>query len=369
MSDFLSANSHIRQAQQTAAYTDLNSLQKIKSEGDKDVALQKVAKQFESMFVSMLFKGMRQANAVFEEGNMGHSNAEKTYRDMHDQQLSLNISEGRGMGIADMVYRQLKGNHQRQANIQDFTLDNSQTLTGLSPYAKSDNTEAFKRTESQNTELPDSSATSYSQTLLNSQSSLNTSTSLNTRESFNKSESLKAVNNPLVSVKSPADFANTLLPIVKKITSATGLDPLMMVAQAALETGWGKYMVKDALGQSSHNLFNIKADSRWSGESVGTQTLEYREGIAQKETARFRRYDSIEEGVRDFVHFIHNNPRYTKALENKHSPNDFIQELQHAGYATDPAYAQKVQSVYATIKQSLLVQEPQTNPLDVDRVN
>ena len=93
--------------QTTAAYTDLNSLQKIKAEGDKDVALHKVAKQFESMFVSLLFKGMRQANAVFEEGNMGHSNAENMYRDMHDQQLALTMSHGKGIGIADALYRQM----------------------------------------------------------------------------------------------------------------------------------------------------------------------------------------------------------------------------------------------------------------------
>lgn len=346
MSDFMSSNGDVRQAQQAAAYTDLNSLQKIKSEGNKDVALQKVAKQFESMFVSMLFKGMRQANAVFEKGNMGHSNAEKMYRDMHDQQLSLNISEGRGMGISDMVYRQLKGSTQRQSNVEEFKLDESHKLTGLSPYAKSEGRLEGTRVP----QLNEDEAKVFGRASPEA-----------------KDVDTSQTRHDLFEAKTPLEFASKLLPIAKKVASAAGLDPLMMVAQAALETGWGQHMVKDALGQSSNNVFNIKADKRWAGDSVSTQTLEYRDGIAQKESARFRRYDSVEEGVRDFVNFIHNNPRYAKALDNKDNPESFIQELQQAGYATDPAYASKVKSVYLTIQQKLSVSESFKS--EADRVN
>ncbi len=340
MPDFISSNSQVRQAQQAAAYTDLNSLQKIKSEGDKDVALQQVAKQFESMFVSMLFKGMRQANAVFEKGNMGHSNAEKMYRDMYDQQLSLNISQNRGLGIADIVYRQLKGNAPRQANVQEFEINDSQKLSGLSPYLKAD--KQFV------------SPLAPEQKVIDSQ--IIAEKDLKTEVGITPSLPILPIENTdsaLLGAKTPLEFAQKLLPIAKKIAGSVGLDPLMTVAQAALETGWGKHIIKDALGQSSHNLFNIKADSRWAGDSVSTNTVEYRDGIAQKETARFRRYESIEESLRDFVDFMHNNPRYAKALDHKDNPTGFIKELHQAGYATDPAYTQKVQSVYRGLQKDL----------------
>ena len=309
--------------QTTAAYTDLNSLQKIKAEGDKDVALHKVAKQFESMFVSLLFKGMRQANAVFEEGNMGHSNAENMYRDMHDQQMSLNISEGRGMGIADMVYRQLKGNIQpEKVNLQG--LDHSQMYKNrsLSP--------------SNNAQL---------------QAALNTADKSVTETVPVKTKTMEKQLDFLP--KTPQEFTQGLLPVAKKVAKSLGLDPLMMVAQAALETGWGKHMVKDAYGKNSNNLFNIKADSRWQGDSVKTQTIEYRDGIAVKESARFRRYDSIANSVQDFVGFLQANPRYGDALKNASDGHQFVEALQQAGYATDPQYANKIKAVYQKV-QSLI---------------
>ncbi|WP_394202896.1 flagellar assembly peptidoglycan hydrolase FlgJ [Marinagarivorans algicola] len=351
MPDFISSNSQVRQAQQVAAYTDLNSLQKIKSEEDKDIALQQVAKQFESMFVSILFKGMRQANAVFEKGNMGHSNAEKMYRDMYDQQLSLNISQSRGLGIADVVYRQLKGNVPRQANVQEFKIDDSQKLLGLSPYLKADQQFASSLT-------PEQKANGSK---ITTEKNRNRASDITPPVSTASSGNISGI--PL-EAKTPLEFAQQLLPMAKKIAGAVGLDPLMTIAQAALETGWGQHVIKDALGQSSYNLFNIKADSRWKGESVSTNTLEYRNGIPQKETARFRRYNSIEEGLRDFVDFMQSNPRYTKALSTKDNPTRFIHELQQAGYATDPAYAQKVQSVYRGLQKDLapnIIDQPYTD--------
>lgn len=311
--------------QTTAAYTDLNSLQKIKAEGDKDVALHKVAKQFESMFVSLLFKGMRQSNAVFEEGNMGHSNAEKMYRDMYDQQMSLNISEGRGMGIADMVYRQLKGNVKpEQVNTGDLDHSRMHKPNNLSP---SDHAKLQSVLTTKNT-LQASSAGVLGDVL-----------------------PVKAIDKKAeFSPETPEEFSRELLPVAKRVAKTLGLDPLMMVAQAALETGWGQHMVKDAYGKNANNLFNIKADSRWQGDSVKTQTVEFRDGIAVKETARFRRYDSISNSVQDFVGFLQSNPRYGDALKKAGDGNQFVEALQQAGYATDPHYANKIKAVYQKVQ-------------------
>ena len=118
-----------------------------------------------------------------------------------------------------------------------------------------------------------------------------------------------------------------------------------MLAQAALETGWGRYMIRDESGKNSFNLFGIKADKRWYGEQAVVTTLEYRGGIAQKEKAAFRAYDSYEGSLNDYARFLQANPRYTKALSQAHDAVSFTRELQQAGYATDPAYADKIQRI------------------------
>ncbi len=319
------------------AYTDLASVQKIKSEADKDVALQKAAKQFESMFVSLLFKGMRQANEVFEQGNIGHSNAEKTFRDMYDQQMSMDISSGRGLGIADMVYKQLKGNS-RQEHVAEV-LDDSQ-MHGVDKSTPTTRGYEVPTRQVQNITsiLPEKI---FTETPIKKLSEANNP---------NATKNQKAVQ---LSLDSPVDFAKTLLPVVQQGAEALGLDPLIVVAQAALETGWGRHMVKDGAGQSSHNLFNIKADSRWQGGSVNTATLEFKNGIAVKENAKFRQYDSIAESVNDYLSFVKNNPRYQNAMNLTGNAHAYIEELQSAGYATDPEYANKVKSVYQKIQTEL----------------
>ena len=119
----------------------------------------------------------------------------------------------------------------------------------------------------------------------------------------------------------------------------------MLVAQAALETGWGQSVIRDSAGRSSFNLFNIKAGSFWEGRSVGVRTLEFRNGIPRPEQARFRAYSSFAESFADYARLLRENPRYHAALASAADPGLFIQGLQRAGYATDPAYATKVMSL------------------------
>jgi len=135
------------------------------------------------------------------------------------------------------------------------------------------------------------------------------------------------------------------MPYAKKAAAIIGVSPQTLIAQAALETGWGQKIVADDKKSTSFNLFNIKADKRWNGEQVDVNTIEYREGVALKEKASFRAYDSFEESFSDFSQFIKNSPRYEKALDNVGNSASFLQELQQAGYATDPNYASKIMSV------------------------
>ena len=124
-----------------------------------------------------------------------------------------------------------------------------------------------------------------------------------------------------------------------------GVEPKAIMAQAALETGWGKFIIHQADGKNSHNLFGIKADHRWNGESARVSTLEYRNGIAKKEVAPFRSYDSYEHSLRDYGKFILNSSRYTDAVKNGESIKAYSEGLQNGGYATDPNYAKKIQRI------------------------
>jgi len=145
---------------------------------------------------------------------------------------------------------------------------------------------------------------------------------------------------------SPETFVQQVLPLAEKAAKALGVDPRVLVAQAALETGWGKSIIRDGDGQSSNNLFNIKADGRWNGDSVSVGTIEYRNGLPQPEKASFRAYASLEESLQDYVSFLQDNPRYEKALEQAGNPVAYLQALQRAGYATDPNYADKIDSIF-----------------------
>jgi len=93
----------------TKAYTDLASLEKIKvqAQGDSEGALREVAQQFESIFMNMVLKSMRKANEAFSDEDFLGSQQSNMYRDMYDQQISLSMTQGRGLGMADMLVKQL----------------------------------------------------------------------------------------------------------------------------------------------------------------------------------------------------------------------------------------------------------------------
>ncbi|GAA5319165.1 MAG: flagellar assembly peptidoglycan hydrolase FlgJ [Candidatus Pelagadaptatus aseana] len=285
----------LQQAQSN--YTDLNSLQGIRRLGakDKDAALEQIAKQFESILMHSMLKSMRQANAVFEKDSIFNSSEMNFHRDMLDHQLALSLSEGKGVGLADALVRQLRRNYgsadQAKNNGELGQLD-----------------EPFK-------------AKKYLQEVT--------------------SVGIKA---PLA--ETPEEFVKAVMPHAKKAAEELGVNPKILVAQAALETGWGKHVIHNTRGENSFNLFNIKADSRWDGDSVQVRTLEYRNGLPKPEVAAFRRYESYGQSFADYVDFLQSNPRYKDALQKASEPLEYIQGLQDAGYATDPAYAKKITNIF-----------------------
>ena len=322
-------------AQPQDVYTDLNSLQSINDIGreDKDLALRKVAEQFESMFVKMMMKSMRDANKVFQEDSLMHSPQEDFYQQMYDDQLSVSLTGKQGMGLSDVIYRQLN---------QEYG-DPTKNRDEVKWQPMDDRRKNFSRTidfnqiEKKNTQLhpaKESTGIEIDASFVNKtkpavEASINTASKIQTFES-------------------PEDFIQKLYPAAEKIAKEMGVSPKAIISQAALETGWGKFMIhseenKDQ-SENSFNFFGIKADSRWEGDKVSVTTHEYRDGKRVSEKADFRSYPSIEAGLKDYSNFLQNK-RYEKAMAAGTNVEQYAKELQQAGYATDPLYAQKISRI------------------------
>ncbi|MGS2717494.1 flagellar assembly peptidoglycan hydrolase FlgJ [Eionea flava] len=300
------------------SYTDLSSLQDIKKIGneDKNLALRKVAEQFESMFIQMMLKSMRSANDVFGKDNPLNSFEMKHHQDMYDKQLSLSLGASNNLGLADAFYRQMSNNY------------------GLNSSSKESETQKKFDVSS----IPRNDISNYP--LINK-------AQYESRESISYSLNTSVVESAQIllgGISSPKEFADALTPYMKKAADILGVDYRALIAQSALETGWGKHIIQDTYGKSSFNLFNIKADNRWGGKSVAVPTVEYVNGVAKKEVANFRRYNSLEESISDYQNFITQQPRYSQALSSP-TTEGYIEELQKAGYATDPSYAEKIKNI------------------------
>ena len=145
--------------------------------------------------------------------------------------------------------------------------------------------------------------------------------------------------------RSPQDFIRDIWEHAVDAAGKLGVDPRVLVAQSALETGWGKKIIRTGSGSSSFNLFGIKAGEEWQGDAATVRTLEFRDGVAALEKAAFRVYDSLAGSFEDYVDFLSGNPRYRSALDNAPDSAAFLHGLQDAGYATDPAYAAKIMRI------------------------
>lgn len=306
------------QLQQARVYTDFSGLNALKhsAKDDKQGALEEVARQFESIFVSEMLKSMRKAGDVLAEGNYLKTNQSEMYRDMFDSQLSLSMTDGQGTGLADALVRQL-GKDIPGADKQGNALASHKTA--LSDYRRS-LPALSPRLPERVDEVTDAAQVKASTFVEGAQALPQT-------------------------FDSPEHFVSTLLPVAEKIAADTGINPKLMVAQAALETGWGRHMIKGDQSQPSHNLFGIKADSRWQGDAVSITTTEFREGVPMKERADFRAYPDYESSFRDYVSFLESNPRYRDVLASADQPEVFAQKLQEAGYATDPQYGDKINRI------------------------
>jgi peptidoglycan hydrolase FlgJ len=278
-------------------YTDFGGLAALKKSvrsNDPD-ALRQVAKQYESLFTRMMIKSMR--DAVGKDPIFGSDQAE-SYQGMYDDQLSIELSKGKGLGLADMLVQQM------------------QRLGGG---AKSDTTSA------------------------------------NAQDTSTAALRLFKQNGPS---DTQASFIKDLWPAAQEAGKQLGVDPRNLIAQAALETNWGTHMPRDASGRSSNNLFGMKAGGQWSGSSVSAGTQEYENGTAVSTTGQFRAYESQAQSFQDYVSLLRNSPRYAAALNTGSNVHAFATALQRGGYATDPDYASKISSIAGGISPQPTTQEP-----------
>jgi flagellar protein FlgJ len=143
----------------------------------------------------------------------------------------------------------------------------------------------------------------------------------------------------------PAEFVDRLMPPIRRAASALGLDPLGMLAQVALETGWGQRMPHKADGSPSFNMFGIKAGDGWAGERATADSMEVSNGVATLTRTAFRAYGSIEESVSDFANLLKNSPRYRDVVAAGGDAQAYVDGMGKSGYATDPAYANKLNQI------------------------
>jgi flagellar protein FlgJ len=240
--------------------------------------LREAAKQFESLFTKMMLESMRSASMG---DPMFGSDQGDMYQDMADDQLAVQLSQGRGLGLADMLIRQLSNGSGGSAAVQ--------------PGAESKGATPEEREH----------------------------------------------------------FISGLMPHAEAAARELGVDPRNLIAQAALETGWGH----SKPGADSHNLFGIKAGAGWDGARVQANTEEFDGGVATRVDAQFRAYGSPRESVEDYVRLIRDNPRYTAALNTGSDVQAFASALQRGGYATDPDYARKLSAVAAEVRQRIAAHE------------
>ncbi len=295
-----------------------------KAKQESPEALYAVAKQFESLFLQMMLKSMRDATI---ESDLLDTQKTNFYSDIYDQKLSVQLANQSGIGLADLIVGQLSNNHSKRfAGVgKNLEYYRSNSVPDL----------AFSPTKSE---------------------TVNTNQNIQTH--------LKSDEDLNPSFSSRQDFIKSLWPYAQHAADKLGLDPKIILSQAALETGWGKSIIQNISGHSSFNLFNIKADQRWQGPQAITRTLEFIDGVPVKKLAKFRAYKDFQQSFNDYINFLQSNPRYADALQNTADPHTFVNALQEAGYATDPEYSKKILAIYHREELASLDPPATTNGVD-----
>jgi len=300
-----------------AMFTDLQGLERLRGMARRDdpEALREVAQHFESLFTHMMLQSMRSAGFGDE---LTGGNEMEFYRDMFDQQIAVEMSQGQGIGLADTIVRELGG--------EPGPPPSSQTGGG--------SIEAMRRRAIPVRETPPAAANDET---VNALSKASANDAIDASENGAEDADFRP--------GGPREFLEQLMPAARSAARRLGVEPQLVLAQAALETGWGQHMIRDGEGRNSFNLFGIKSSRDWEGPEVTVPTLEFEEGLPVRRHDQFRAYQSPEESLEDYARLLETSPRYQAALGQGDDAAAFGQALQAGGYATDPEYAEKIERV------------------------
>lgn len=349
------------------------SLQSISRQQDSasQAEAREAADKFESLLIHNMLKSMRKT--TMEQDT---SNQRSIFNDMLDQKLADEMIKSGGLGIADQLMNQLhnkQGDGVDPAAIQGLTQGFTQGLDqgldqGLVQGAASnaalngnsgDTHSSMTRDRLRLRELAQNLGKDASDTASSASTALPpTSTALQTGDSNTALERLRLISGLWDSAeataqkphKTKAEFLDTLAPHAQRSAQRLGTSPSAVLAIAALETGWGKSVPKDEYGYEANNYFGIKATGS-DPDFTRNTTTEYLNGQSQNVEARFKSYASTADSVDGFADFLLENPRYSTALQHAGNPERFITELHHAGYATDPRYAEKAITVMRQVEE------------------
>ncbi len=254
------------------------------------------------------------ARALKFKANWGESM--KLYQGLLDQQWAARMTEGRGLGFADMLAHHLE----RQAGVSAGASERppsppvSPQGAGLAPLSA----------------LPAAAIPVAAASVQDA-----------------KPATLAAEPAATSVAERKRRFLEAMRPHAEAAEAVTGVPARFILAQAALESGWGERQIRAADGTPSHNLFGIKAGKGWTGQAVETDTTEYRQGVAMKLAQSFRAYPDYTAAFADHAHLLRS--RYAEAVRAGEDAAGFARGLAQGGYATDPAYAGKLQSVIASV--------------------
>ncbi|MDH3763684.1 MAG: flagellar assembly peptidoglycan hydrolase FlgJ [Gammaproteobacteria bacterium] len=304
---------------------------KLRARENSDDAASAVARQFEGLFVQQMLSAMRSASSI---DSTQHSSYMDFYQEMYDKQLAQTIAGQDRLGVAKMIMQQIPGN--------------GDGLTGAGSAASSAETMAVTAA-SRTVAAPAAAPVSGVEVSAGAAAEVSNDESVTVEagvvlgkvvdDDFAELAQIEQVNNRW---QQPVNFIADIWPEVSTAARSLGVSPQLLVAQSALETGWGRHTMKFDDGRSSYNLFGIKAGPDWQGAALKRQSLEYRDGALYNQVSRFRAYSAPADSLSDYVDFIKSNPRYQPALASAANDQAYIRAIHDAGYATDPHYADKV---------------------------
>jgi flagellar protein FlgJ len=314
-----------------STYTDPNGLAALKKDPNSPQAIRAVAQQVDALFLQMMLKSMRDANAAVGEAD---SNEMGMYQDMFDKQIALTMSQHQDLGLGALVTRQMSATAAAARAAGAAAAGGS--AAGSAPAAAGSNGLPAARVAG--AAVPGAPAAPPTPVPA-------TSAAPTTAVPATSATPSTPAAPPTSMTQAAAQFVAQVLPSIQVAAQSLGISPLAMLAQAALETGWGKRMARTATGAPSLNLFGVKADGNWSGARATANTVEYSGGVATQRQTAFRAYGSVQESISDFANLLKSSPRYARALAAGGNAQAYIAHIGQSGYATDPEYANKLNEI------------------------